>query len=75
VRDDLEAEIDYLDAVLGVLERTDPDDPAAVVKGVNDLRDERSAAQVAGLELRSYETSHCGTPSSDPAASSSTSTP
>jgi hypothetical protein len=60
VRDDLEAETRYLDAVLAVLQRSDPDDPAAIVAGINGLGDERHAAEVASLELRSYQSAHCG---------------
>jgi hypothetical protein len=69
VRDDLQTELRYLDAVKAIIERVDPDDPAAVVAGINDLSKERSAAQVASLELRSYEQVHCHT-----TGSSSTST-
>lgn len=73
VRDDLQQEVRYLDAVKDVLQRVDPDDPAAVVAAINDLSDERSAAQVASLELRSFEQVHCrggvsSTTSSAPAA-------
>lgn len=59
VRDDLQTEMRYLDAMTAVIEHVDPDDPAAVVAGINDLSDERSAAQVASLELRSFEQVHC----------------
>jgi hypothetical protein len=63
VRDDLEAETRYLDAVLDVLERSDPDDPAAIVAAINDLGDERHAAEVASLQLRTYQSAHCGSDS------------
>lgn len=60
VRDDLDAEIRYLDAVAAVLEQEDPDDPAAVVAAINGLSEERSAAQVASLVLEEFEAQHCG---------------
>jgi hypothetical protein len=71
VRDDLDKEMAYLDAVKGVIERVDPDDPAAVVAGINDLSDERSAAQVASLELRSFEQVHCHATGSSTTSSTS----
>lgn len=58
-RADIDAEADYLDAVLRVLDTIGPDDPAAVVAGINALDAERSAAQVASLELRTFEESSC----------------
>ncbi len=60
VRDDLDAEIRYLDAVTGILRGEDPDDPAAVVAAINGLSEERSAAQVASLVLEEFQTEHCG---------------
>jgi hypothetical protein len=60
VRDSLEAETRYLDAVLDILERSDPDDPAAIVAAINGLGDERHAAEVGSLDLRSYQEAHCG---------------
>jgi hypothetical protein len=60
VRDDLDAESDYLDAVAQVLADGDPDDPAAIVASINALAEQRSKAQVAGLELRNFEAQHCG---------------
>jgi hypothetical protein len=68
VRDELDAEAAYLDAVLDVLAKGDPDDPAALVASINALSDQRAKAQVAGLELRNFEAQHCGAP----AASSTT---
>jgi len=59
VRDDLDAEIRYLDAVTGILRGEDPDDPAAVVAAINGLSEERSAAQVASLVLEEFQTEHC----------------
>ncbi len=59
VRDDLDAESAYLDAVLDVLAQGDPDDPAALVAGINGLTDQRSKAQVASLELQAFEAQHC----------------
>ena len=59
VRDDLDAEIAYLEAVEEVLRTEDPDDPAAVVAAINALDDERSAAQVASLVLGEFEAEHC----------------
>ncbi len=60
VRDDLDAEIRYLDAVTGILRGEDPDDPAAVVAAINGLSEERSAAQVASLVLGEFQAEHCG---------------
>ena len=59
VRDDLDAEIAYLEAVEEVLRAEDPDDPAAVVAAINALDEERSAAQVASLVLGEFEAEHC----------------
>jgi hypothetical protein len=60
VRDDLDAEIRYLDAVTRILRGEDPDDPAAVVTAINGLAEERSAAQVASLVLGEFQAQHCG---------------
>ena len=60
VRDDLDAEIRYLDAVTRILQGEDPDDPAAVVAAINGLAEERSAAQVASLVLGEFQAQHCG---------------
>jgi hypothetical protein len=60
VRDDLDAEIRYLDAVTEILRGEDPDDPAAVVAAINGLAEERSAAQVASLVLGEFQAQHCG---------------
>jgi hypothetical protein len=60
VRDDLDAEIRYLDAVTRILRGEDPDDPAAVVAAINGLAEERSAAQVASLVLGEFQAQHCG---------------
>ena len=59
LRDDIDAEADYLDAVLHVIDTVDAEDPAAVVAGINALESERSAAQVASLELRTFEETSC----------------
>ena len=59
VRDDLEQEAAYIDAVIRVLRQEDPDDPAAVVAAINALSAEREAAEVASLELRAFEEAHC----------------
>ena len=60
LRDELDAEIRYLDAVAEVLRSEDADDPAAVVAAINALTDERSAAQVASLVLGEFEATSCG---------------
>lgn len=59
VRGAIDAELAYLAAVHDVLRTVDPADPAAVVAGINDLGDERAAAEVASLQLRAYEQAHC----------------
>ena len=59
VRDAIDAERAYLDAVTEVIEPVDPDDPAAVVAGINALGEERAAAEVASLELRAFEQANC----------------
>jgi hypothetical protein len=68
VRDDLEAETRYIDAVLDVLADADPDDPAAVVRAINELDEERHAAEVASLELASYQRDRCGAATSTAAS-------
>ncbi len=64
VRDAIDAEVAYVDALLDVVEDVDPDDPAAVVNAVNGLDEERDAAEVAGLELQAFEAEHCRTTAS-----------
>jgi hypothetical protein len=64
VRDAIDDEVAYVDALLEVVEDVDPDDPAAVVDAVNALDGERDAAEVAALELQAFQTEHCGTTTS-----------
>ncbi len=59
VDDDLDDEIAYVDAVIEVIEEEDPDDPAAVVRAVNALEEQRAAADVAGLELQAFANQAC----------------
>ena len=56
----IDDEVRYLDALVEVIEASDPDDPAAVVDAVNGLDEEREAAEVAGLELATFQAEHCG---------------
>lgn len=60
LRDDIDAERAYLDAMDRVIRRVDSDDPAAVVADINALGDERAAAEVASLELRAFARASCG---------------
>lgn len=69
LRDELDAEIRYLDAVTAILQGEGADDPAAVVAAINALSEERAAAQVASLVLGEFQAEHCtGTSSSTTAA-------
>ncbi|MDP1819773.1 MAG: hypothetical protein Q8K58_07750 [Acidimicrobiales bacterium] len=58
-RDDLEAELDYVDALVEVLERVDPDDPAAVVAEVNGLAAQRREVEAAARDLAAFEAERC----------------
>lgn len=66
LRDPLDDERRYLERLREVLDSTDPDDPAAVVAAVNDLDDDRAAAEAAALQLAAFEAEHCTTSSSRP---------
>jgi hypothetical protein len=59
VRDDLQVELDYVEALTEVVETVDPDDPAAVVDAVNALGERKAAVEAAAVRLRAYEADHC----------------
>lgn len=59
VRDDLAAELDYVKALIDVLEVVDPDDPSAVVAAVNGLAPRKPTVEAAAARLDAYATEHC----------------
>jgi len=59
VRDDLDVELEYVGALIEVLETVDPDDPAAVVAAVNALGDRKGSVEAAAIQLRAFQTDHC----------------
>jgi hypothetical protein len=59
VDDALDDELAYVDALIEVIETVDPADPVRVVNAVNALEDERSAADVAALELQDFAEETC----------------
>lgn len=74
LRDALDDERRYLEQLREVLDATDPDDPAAVVAAVNDLDEDRAAAEAAALQLAAFEAEHCTAGATSP-SSTATSAP
>lgn len=63
VRDAIDDELAYVAALIEVLETVDPGEPAAVVAAINDLDDERAAAEAASVELGAFHAEQCRGPS------------
>jgi hypothetical protein len=60
VRDALAAELDYVDALLDGLEQADEDEPAAIVRTVQQITDEHPEVEEAAVELAAFTQAECG---------------